>query len=258
MAELRLAFLLAIVFLIAVGAAGRLRFLARELRSTGRRVAALVLLLAVLLLTVFYPVATASEAGQLDPASLWFPALFAGHACIAVFLWAWWQLRGRPAPRDFLFLPANRLLAGLRTGALAGVFGWVFTILTASIIAASASLVSARSAAPSEIPEVMVWLAHQPLWHKLIVIAVAMTVEEAFFRAFLQSRFGLWISSALFALAHLSYGLPFMVVAVFTISVVIGVVFERTHNLMACMAAHGVFDAIQLLVVLPVVVRLSG
>jgi hypothetical protein len=71
-------------------------------------------------------------------------------------------------------------------------------------LAAVATLVS-HVQIPDEtphVPEIMIWVATLPVWQKLIIIFVAMTVEEGFFRAFLQSRFG-WIpSSLLFALGQ--------------------------------------------------------
>ncbi len=104
----------------------------------------------------------------------------------------------------------------------------------------------------------MIWMAQLPVAYKLTVIAAAMTIEEVFFRAFLQRRLGLWLSSLLFAIAHFSYGLPYLVVAVLTISLIIGTLFRRTGNLVPCIIAHGVFDAIQLLIILPIAVQLSG
>src|SRR5206468_6808878 len=104
---------------------------------------------------------------------------------------------------------------------------------------------------PHEAPPIMIWLAGLPLTYKLIIIAAAMTVEEAFFRGFLQPRVGLVASSILFALSHFSYGLPFMIVGVFTISLVIGGTLARTGDLLPCIVAHGIFDGVQLLIVLP-------
>jgi membrane protease YdiL (CAAX protease family) len=101
----------------------------------------------------------------------------------------------------------------------------------------------------------MTWLANLPVAYKLVVIAVAMTVEEGFFRAFLQTRIG-WIpSSVLFALGHAGYGLPMMLFSVFVISLVIGWTLRRRGRLLPCIVAHGVFDSIQLLVIMPVALK---
>jgi membrane protease YdiL (CAAX protease family) len=83
-------------------------------------------------------------------------------------------------------------------------------------------------------------------------------VEEWFFRGFLQRRIGLILSSTLFALAHAGYGLPFMVISVLTISLLIGRALQRRGRLLPCIVAHGVFDAIQLLVIMPLAVRMMA
>jgi membrane protease YdiL (CAAX protease family) len=103
-------------------------------------------------------------------------------------------------------------------------------------------------------PPIVVWMANLSLGRKLVIVAAAMTAEEAFFRAFLQPRIGLLPSSILFALGHFNYGLPLLVVGVFAVSLVIGRCFERTGDLLPCMIAHAVFNGIQLLIVLPLVV----
>ena len=100
----------------------------------------------------------------------------------------------------------------------------------------------------------LIWLTHLPVWRKLVVVAVAMTVEEAFYRAFLQMRFGWVLSSVLFALSHGGYGLPTLTVSVFVVSLAIGWALRRRGNLLPCVVAHGVFDAVQLLIVMPIAI----
>jgi membrane protease YdiL (CAAX protease family) len=85
-----------------------------------------------------------------------------------------------------------------------------------------------------------------------------MTVEEFFFRSFLQKRIGLVASTILFALAHFSYGNPLMLIGVTVISTVIGIAFYRTRNVLPGIIAHGVFDAIQLFVIVPLAVKMMG
>lgn len=257
MPEIRLAFALAAGFLVFLAATSRLRFLSDELPGRLRRVAGLMLLLFVLLACVFYPAVGFGRGADIDPEAVSFPGLFVGHAFLAAFLLAWWLLARRQAAREFLSLPRGRILRGAGLGAAAGLAGWAITVVVAAAAFGAAALTAGDSRA-SQLPRVVLWLAALSPAKKLAVVVVAMTIEEAFFRAFLQRRIGLWLSSALFALAHLSYGLPHMVVAVLAISLVIGVVFERWQNLAACIAAHGVFDAIQLFAVLPLVLRYLG
>ena len=143
----------------------------------------------------------------------------------------------------------------LQRGVWVGGIGWALTITGTSIIAATLNLVGSAPE-QNDIPPLMPWLANLPLAYKLVVIGAAMTVEEGFFRAFLQTRIG-WIpSSLLFALSHASYGLPLLMLSVFIISLLIGWTFRRTGRLLPCIVAHGVFDAIQLLVVIPMAMKM--
>src|SRR5438876_911363 len=79
----------------------------------------------------------------------------------------------------------------------------------------------------------------------------AMSVEDAFFRAWMQKRIGLIASTTLFALAHFSLGQPLLLIGVTVISLVIGFTFYRTKNVLPGVVAHGVFDSVQLFVIIP-------
>lgn len=255
MAELRLAALMAVACLAALGALGKLDFLRLEIRSGPRRLAALVLLFAVLGLGVFLPVATFGAAQELDFSDIGFARLFAGHLVLLGFVLSWWLLAGRPPWRDYLSLPRENLAASIRFGLVAGAVGWAATLTIIAIVAATADVVTDVALGPPEVPPIMLWLASLPAWRKLLIVGVAMTVEETFFRAFLQRRLGLAVSTLLFALAHFNYGLPLLVVAVFTISLVFGAVFEIRRSLVPCIIAHGVFDAIQIFLIIPLALR---
>jgi membrane protease YdiL (CAAX protease family) len=76
-------------------------------------------------------------------------------------------------------------------------------------------------------------------------------VEELFFRGFLQPRVGIGVSTLLFVLAHLSYDQPFMLVGITILSLVFaGLVWWR-QNVWPAVAAHFLFDAVQLLILIP-------
>ena len=83
-------------------------------------------------------------------------------------------------------------------------------------------------------------------------------VEELFFRGLLQPRVGLVFATVLFACAHLSYDQPFLLVGVSLLSVAYGLLVRWRQSLWAAMVAHFVFDAIQLLVVIPLVLERGG
>jgi membrane protease YdiL (CAAX protease family) len=248
MSPLAAAATLSLSFLALLAVLGRAPY-RDELRSPARQVIGLLLWFLVLTLVVFLPVTGLQDGVDLDPETLWFPGLFLGHAAIAVFLFGWWKLRADVPLAGFLWVSARSLGEKIARGVLIGVAGWGLTVTITGV--AVGGLSDSAAATAAEVPKVMIWMATLPLPEKLGIILAAMTVEEAFFRAFLQPRIGLALSSLLFALSHFSYGLPFLVIGVFCISLVLGVTFERAKDLTPCIVAHGVFDAVQLLIVLP-------
>ena len=93
------------------------------------------------------------------------------------------------------------------------------------------------------------------IWTRLAVSVSAGVVEETFFRGFLQPRVGIGLSTALFTLAHLSYDQPFMLVGVALLSLIFAFLVRWRQNLWAAITAHALFDALQLLVVIPTTLR---
>ena len=79
-----------------------------------------------------------------------------------------------------------------------------------------------------------------------IAIGAAVS-EEVFFRGFLQPRIGLWGQAILFSLAHLSYVNVLEVVVTFVLALVFGIIYRRTGNLLAPMAAHFLFNLLMLI-----------
>jgi membrane protease YdiL (CAAX protease family) len=184
-----------------------------------------------------------------------FYSLFALHAILIIFLVGWWLLTGRPPVSRFLNIrfDGNSLLTGLAVG----VGGWLFTIALALTIAL---VLQATGIIPKDVqpPAMIGWIATLPIWKKCVLVLSAMTVEEAFFRGWLQKRIGLVASTVLFALAHAGYGQPFLLIGVALISLVIGFTFYRTKNLIPGVIAHGVFDAVQLFVIIPIAFKATG
>jgi membrane protease YdiL (CAAX protease family) len=254
--RLQISFLLSLLCVAALALTGRRPYV-DEFNRRWRQTIAAFLLISILAVAVFFPVTSFGEAEEIDLELLWFPSLFAGHVIIAAFLLSWWWLRRNIGFGAFLHLSPVRLGEKVRRGLGIGCAGWLLTMMVTSA-AAGAAAATGRVSAPSEAPPIVVWLVELPIAYRLIVVVVAMTVEEAFFRGFLQPRVGLVASSVMFALSHFSYGLPIMIVGVFTISLVIGKTFERSGDLLPCIVAHGVFDGVQLLIVLPWAVRIWG
>lgn len=186
-----------------------------------------------------------------------FYSLFLLHALLVIFLTGWWAASGRPAIREFLNIRHERPMEVVAIGASVGVGGWVLTILCAivfGLILKATGLIQE----PPEPPPMIAWMAALPLWKKALIVLSAMTIEEAFFRSFLQKRIGLVASTLLFALAHFTYGNPLLLIGVTIISLIIGTTFYRTKNVLPGVLAHGVFDAIQLFVIVPIAFRVIG
>jgi membrane protease YdiL (CAAX protease family) len=254
--RLQLSVLFSLVCVAILALTGRRPYV-EEFRRRWRQTVAAFVLIAILAVAVFFPVTSFGEAEEIDVELLWFPSLFLGHFLLAVFLLTWWRLRRDVRLGAFLHLSPSHVWDKIRHGLSVGCGGWLVTVMVTTL-AAGATAATGKISAPEEAPPIIVWLVALPLVYRLIIVVVAMTVEEAFFRGFLQPRFGLVMSSVMFALSHFSYGLPFMIVGVFTISLVIGRTFQRSGDLLPCIVAHGVFDAVQLLIVLPWAVRIWG
>ncbi len=186
-----------------------------------------------------------------------FYSLFGLHVLLVVFLLGWWLASGRPAIREFLNIRHERPGEVVAIGVAVGVGGWILTIIVALLVALLLKSAGVLEEAPQP-PPMIGWMAALPIWKKALIVLSAMTVEEAFFRSFLQKRIGLLASTILFALAHFTYGNPLLLIGVTVISLIIGVTFYRTKNVIPGVLAHGVFDAIQLFVIVPFAFRLMG
>jgi membrane protease YdiL (CAAX protease family) len=229
-------------------------------REPWRRVAGLLVVAAVLYLGVFGAlgqVGLPHEAPQEIP-----PAqLFALHVIFIAGILAWFLLgfgnavtpgRGLLAVlgRQLGFFtprPAREAAIGLGLGLLA----WPALIACLLLVAGLLFAFGGENLLPHDPPALVVWIAGLPIWLKVAVALSAGVVEEVFFRGFLQPRVGIGVSTLLFALAHLSYDQPFMLVGITVLSLFFsGLVWWR-QNLWPAIAAHFLFDAVQLLFLIP-------
>ena len=175
-------------------------------------------------------------------------------ATLLFFLACYYALSGRHSVSEFLKLESEHPSADLTRGVLIGAAGWILTILTAMVLIGVWFLISRKfrgETAGGSISPMIVWLVSRPLWMKLLIVLSAMVVEELFFRSFLQTRVGPVAATLMFTAAHGAYGQPLMLVGILVISTVLSVTFARYRSVLPCIAAHGVFDSIQMFVVIP-------
>ncbi|MFN2443433.1 MAG: lysostaphin resistance A-like protein [Thermoanaerobaculia bacterium] len=200
---------------------------------------------------------SSTASAQVDTANIPFWSLFMLHVLLMVFLIGWWASVGRPSITEYMNLSTRGFAQNAAIGVAVGIGGWILTIAIALIVG---SILMGMGLMPEDAePSPMIpWMAALPIWKKALIVFSAMTVEEFFFRGWLQKRVGLILSTILFAIAHAGYGQPFLLVGVTIVSLVIGYTFYRTRNLWPCIIAHGVFDAIQLLVIVPIVLQVTG
>jgi membrane protease YdiL (CAAX protease family) len=224
-----------------------------------RRAAVNGLLCLVLWLAVFAPLTSLGRTDAPPPQEgpLW--GLFALHALFALFLVVWVLLgydAGQRANELGLQTPRPGVEIGL--GLAAGLGAWLAVIASLVVVGLTLVALGRDDLLPAEPPTVVPWIASLPVALRLGVSLSAGLFEELFFRGFLQTRSGVVVSTALFVLAHSSYQQPLMLVGISMLSLIFAALVWWRRNLLAAIVAHAVFDAVQLLIVVPRAVDLMG
>ncbi|RPH57753.1 CPBP family intramembrane metalloprotease [bacterium] len=164
---------------------------------------------------------------------------------------------GRQFLAQFGFLaPSVRREIGL--GVLLGTGAWVVVLVTILAVALLIVAMGGEEVLPKQPPALIPWIAGLPLAIRALISLSAGVVEETFFRGFLQPRIGIPLSTAFFVLAHFSYGQPFMLVGITLLSLIYAFLVRWRRNIWAAIAAHTLFDAVQLLIVVPSALRFVG
>jgi membrane protease YdiL (CAAX protease family) len=143
-------------------------------------------------------------------------------------------------------------------GVMLGIGAWVAVIVALMVIAGVVLALGGQNAIPKSPPALIPLIAGLPIWVRFLVSLSAGVVEESFFRGFLQPRIGILASTGFFVLAHLSYGQPFMLVGISLLSLIYAFLVKWRQNVWPAMAAHALFDGVQLLVVVPAALRMLG
>jgi membrane protease YdiL (CAAX protease family) len=201
-----------------------------------------------------------------DPEAIWLPALFSVHAVLAAVVLLWWLLgySGVPARDDSASfrrqfgLTAVSVPRELGLGILVGFSTWSALVILLLLFVGALVLFGGEELVPSQPPAMIPFIVGLPIWLRAMVAVSAGVFEELFFRGFLQPRVGVLASTALFAVAHLGYGQPLMLVGITLLSLLYAVLVRWRQSLWAAIAAHAVFDAVQMLLVIPAALDLLG
>jgi membrane protease YdiL (CAAX protease family) len=231
------------------------------LRDPWRRGAALLVVAGVLYVGVFLALGQVGLPQAPMPQKLPAPQLFALHVIFLVGLLLWLTLGfggmlppGRSLLGTFvrqLGLAPERPLREAAIGLSLGLLAWPALIACLLLVVALMITFGGEQLVPQQPPPLIIWIAGLPVPLKLAVALSAGVVEELFFRGFLQPRVGIAVSTLLFALAHLSYDQPFLLVGVTLLSLFFSFLVWWRQNLWPAIAAHFFFDAAQLLFLIP-------
>jgi membrane protease YdiL (CAAX protease family) len=144
----------------------------------------------------------------------------------------------------------------LGLGVLLGIAAWVVVLSGMMAIGGILYAVGGDKALPKAPPAMVSWIAALPILIRMSISLSAGVVEEGFFRGFLQPRVGIVLSTCLFVLAHFSYGQPFMLIGITLLSLIYAYLVRWRQTIWPAIAAHALFDGVQLLVVIPGALKL--
>ncbi|MDX1630410.1 MAG: CPBP family intramembrane glutamic endopeptidase [Thermoanaerobaculia bacterium] len=236
-------------------------------RTGWRRGIAGAILAGIFWMTIFFPLSQVGVAPPIDLESVHRLELFGVHGLLLLALLAWFLLgyagvetEEGPIPLlgRQLGMTSRSPARELGVGLVAGLSTWPMLLVVVSLTLVILVSLGAEEVIPREPPELVVWIAALPVGWKLAIAASAGLVEELFFRGFLQPRVGIALSTLLFVLAHTTYDQPFMLVGITLLSLLFaGLVWWR-QNVWSAVFAHFLFDAVQLLFVIPWALKSSG
>lgn len=239
----------------------------------------------VLWLAVFQPLASFGQTLEVDIEGLPVSSLFAVQLILLLAVGIWWAAHWlgndgvpRPASNESpeeppVELPAigsrawirprlaclrlwsERPLYELALGLMAGAFAWGGVLLTVLAVAAVAMALGGEGLVSEPPSEIIVWMVELGVGTRLLISLSAGVTEEIFFRGYLQPRLGILPTTLCFIAAHASYGRPFMLVGVGLLSLLYGLLSRWRGSIWAAISAHVLFDAVQLLVVIPAALK---
>lgn len=232
--------------------------------GVARRITAFVVLTVMLYLGVFQSLTVLGSEFEIDFSRVAWWQLFQLHGLFLVAIALWYVLGyvdvGVPRGSAWGFgaqlgLRADNVGRELLIGAAAGVVAWLVVLVALVALAAILILSGAESLLPERPPSMVVWIAGLPAGVRIALSLSAGFSEELFFRGLLQPRIGVGLSTAMFCVAHLSYEEPFMLLGIAMLSLMFAALVRWRRSIWSAVSAHAVFDAIQLLILIPVALR---
>jgi membrane protease YdiL (CAAX protease family) len=140
-------------------------------------------------------------------------------------------------------------------GVLVGIGSWGAVLAVAILMGLIIMALGGEDSLPKQPPALIPWIVALPIGVRILISLSAGVVEETFFRGFLQPRIGIFLSTLLFVLAHFSYGQPLMLVGIGTLSLIYAFLVRWRQNIWPAIAAHFLFDAVQLLFIIPILLK---
>ncbi len=228
--------------------------------AIARRACAIVLMAVVLWVGVFGALATLGGGPATDFSDVGIGALFVLHLVFAVALVCWYLLGfggfpGYSWSRQF-GLATPSILREIGVGLAAGVVAWLGVIAVLLVVGLAMVWVGGPDSIPRQPPAMIPWIASLPILARVAVSLSAGMFEELFFRGFLQPRIGIALSTLFFVLAHANYEQPFMLLGIGLLSLIFAWLVRWRQNIWPAIAAHALFDAIQLLAVVPIALEI--
>ena len=226
-----------------------------------RRVLAVTALAVAFAIGVFGPLGVIGLE-QVPPEELATGQLFQLHQLFMLALFVWYVLgfAGGAAARGQGLATAWKTQFGLATpnggrelalGAAIGVSAWLCVLIVLMLVGSLVYLLGGDEALPQSPPVMVTLVAGLPFLVRFAVSLSAGFVEELFFRGFLQPRVGIGLSTGAFVLAHVSYEQTLMLVGITLLSLIFAFLVRWRQSIWAAVAAHTVFDSVQLLFVIP-------
>jgi len=253
-------------------------------REPWRRILGWTLVALILWIGAFASLASAGQEIEMDLSQLTTPRLFLLHLLLILTIFSWFLLgfagvRPAPAPPPLEALPGEEpapvaapapppvplfrqflsqfgfvapdVPREIGVGVLVGIGSWGAVLAVAILLGLIIMALGGEDSLPKQPPALIPWIVALPVGVRILISLSAGVVEETFFRGFLQPRIGIFLSTLLFILAHFSYGQPLMLVGIGTLSLIYAFLVRWRQNIWPAIAAHVLFDAVQLLFIIP-------